>query len=200
MDNPVYIGTHADPSKKLYYLPCERLEEWPPELRLPSPHFGLFLAYDARDTNADTLASFAELTVQQGLAYLAAWGPDAERVHDIVDEVEMLGQHRARGSLDGGVADLTTWSTDEPLADALGDYPSTRPLSRKRTRTRNQCGLSQRSAHPRGACRSKLHVKTFVPNPKLGTRNQNELTRNQEQNSCSFPFPRLICWAAAVCG
>lgn len=50
-----------------------------------------------------------------GLAYLCAWGPDCERVHDIFDEEDL-----ARG-LERGTHDviMTTWHNDESLEEAL---------------------------------------------------------------------------------
>jgi hypothetical protein len=76
------IGTDIH-ERTLYLSALSRLTEWPDYLSEPDPHFVLFLALDARNVSSAALAAFAQKTYRQGLAYLCAWGPDCERVHDV---------------------------------------------------------------------------------------------------------------------
>lgn len=95
----------------------EQLADWPAELERPSAHFALFLALDARALDSAVLAAFAQRMLADGLAYLVAWGPDCERVHDIFDscivEREIIRNIASPGCV------MTTWHDDEPLAEAL---------------------------------------------------------------------------------
>lgn len=117
MTSPQLLGAdHSD--RRLYALELERMTDWPEQLDLQSPHFALFLACDASRLDAETISVFAETTMDQGLAYLCAWGPDCERVHDIFDECHVmrtldLPKVQHEGTL------VTTWHDAEMLEDAL---------------------------------------------------------------------------------
>ncbi len=80
-----------------------------------TPHFATFLAWDTTSIEAGEIARLATLLHNRGLAYLCAFGPGCERVHDIFDEVEIELQ-AARPS-DSVI--MTTWHEDETLEDAL---------------------------------------------------------------------------------
>jgi hypothetical protein len=80
-----------------------------------SPYFGLFLAADAREVKALDIGRLAQALVPRGLAYLCAWGPDCERVHDCFDEV--LNESVLEPTEDNVV--MTTWHDDESLEEAL---------------------------------------------------------------------------------
>jgi hypothetical protein len=58
-----------------------------PSTSLPSKRFRLFVAADARAVNTDEIARFATDALDSGMVYCCTWGPDCERLHDIVDEV-----------------------------------------------------------------------------------------------------------------
>ncbi|MDP9381764.1 MAG: hypothetical protein M3Q29_16790 [Chloroflexota bacterium] len=82
---------------------------------LPSPQFACLLACDARGVADEVVFTTAERLLDSGLAYFCAWGPDCERVHDLVDEAIVLrevGEGRAYPV-------MTTWHSDESLDDAL---------------------------------------------------------------------------------
>jgi hypothetical protein len=102
------------PRRDIYLCSSETIESLVQQIVPPSPHFGLLLAVDARPLDADQIGYVAEDLVGKGLAYLCAWGPGCERVHDIFDEiiVEMDPE------LNNGVI-LTTWHSKEPLQEAL---------------------------------------------------------------------------------
>jgi len=84
------------------------------QVDLPSPHTILFIAADARDIPADTIASVAERFLALGLTCVCVWGPDCERVHDLFDEV-----HVGDGSTEPTFTFMSTWHSDEPMEEAL---------------------------------------------------------------------------------
>ena len=84
----------------------------PTALAMPGPYFVCLLAWDARGVSAVDVGAVAERLLRAGCAYAVCWGPDCERVHDIFDEVELELRP------DGPWA-MTTWHTDEPLAEAI---------------------------------------------------------------------------------
>jgi len=80
-----------------------------------SPNFGLLLAMDGQSIDSGKIGELAEKMADKGLAYLCAWGPDCERVHDIFDEIEV---QRDLEKEDGSVI-MTTWHSDESLEECL---------------------------------------------------------------------------------
>jgi len=80
-----------------------------------SPFFGLFVAVDAQKIESKKIIELAEALVPKGLAYLCAWGPDCERVHDCFDEI--LSDANPE-STDENVV-MTTWHEDDSFEEAL---------------------------------------------------------------------------------
>jgi hypothetical protein len=112
------IGTDIH-GRMLYLSALSRLTEWPDYLSEPDPHFVLFLALDARNVSSAALAAFAQTTYRQGLAYLCAWGPDCERVHDVFDST-LLADDKIRQDWDEhDFVVVTAWISDESLDEAL---------------------------------------------------------------------------------
>ncbi len=109
----------SDSSGRSFYLhDLERIEDWSPRLDVQSPHFVLFVACDATRLDVDTISTFAETTMDQGLAYLCAWGADCERLHDIFDECHVMRSLDLPKDQDKGVL-MTTWHDSESLGDTL---------------------------------------------------------------------------------
>ena len=102
--------------RKLFSLSIPNLPSFPRKLELPSLHFVLLLACDARVIEASVIATFANSIIDQGIAYLCAWGPDCEPVHDIFDEVHVMREIDEKGEYPHV---MTTWHTDESLDEAL---------------------------------------------------------------------------------
>ena len=101
--------------RDLFVLELLSPADFPVELSLPSPRFACLIAWDSRDASVDEVASIAQTLLDSGAVYVCAWGPDCERVHDIVDEIEV-------GLNSPTVVDrvvMTTWHSDEPLAEAI---------------------------------------------------------------------------------
>jgi hypothetical protein len=88
-----------------------------PRLDLPAGNFACLLAWDARGASADAVSAFVDPLLRAGASYFVCWGPDCERVHDIIDE--ML----SHPGNDFGVPEesciMTTWHDAEPLSDAV---------------------------------------------------------------------------------
>ena len=102
--------------RRLFSLSIPSLDSFPPKLELQSRNFVLLLACDARVFETSAIATFASSMIDQGLAYLCAWGPDCGRVHDIFDEVygmREIDEKREYPQV------MTTWHNDESLDEAL---------------------------------------------------------------------------------
>ena len=88
-----------------------------PRLDLPAGNFACFLAWDARGASADDVSAFVEPLLHAGASYFVCWGPDCERVHDIIDEMVSYPYN------DFGVPEnsciMTTWHASESLCGAL---------------------------------------------------------------------------------
>jgi hypothetical protein len=106
-------GPGIEPPLLLAYVP--RIEEWPEQLDELNPHFVLFLALDATDLDDELIGQLARKLLAQGVAYVCAWGPGCDRVHDIVDD-----ELAAQGLVDDEVMLVTTtWHADDTLDEAL---------------------------------------------------------------------------------
>src|SRR6476661_545738 len=82
---------------------------------LAGSHFALLLLCDARGAETSAIVAMAHRLLKAGLAYFHVWGPDCERVHDIVDEVVVARELSENRSYPV----MTTWYSDLPLGDAL---------------------------------------------------------------------------------
>jgi hypothetical protein len=65
------------------------------------------------------MARFSESLLSQGAVYLLCWGPDCERVHDIIDDT-LIGEAEPIPRFDTSI--MTTWHDREPLDDALNMF------------------------------------------------------------------------------
>ena len=106
------VGRDEVTGRPLFVVSAATPDDIPASLPVPSPHFVCLLAWDARGVSAVDVGSVAERLLRAGCAYAVCWGPDCERVHDIFDGVELELRP------DGPWA-MTTWHTDEPLAEAI---------------------------------------------------------------------------------
>ena len=84
-------------------------------INIHGEHCVLFIAMDARPMSTNEISDIANWALDQGAVYVSAWGPDCERVHDIIDEVLV---DRNPGETDEDVI-MTTWHDDETLEEAL---------------------------------------------------------------------------------
>jgi len=112
------VGKNEVTEREIYLLSLPTLQDYPPNLKLPSPYFGAFLVCNA-DLIADTvIVELAHSLLRQGLVYLCVWGKDCERVHDLFDGVIV--------ELDPCETDesvrMTTWLDDKSFGEALWHF------------------------------------------------------------------------------
>ncbi|MGH8546778.1 MAG: DUF7684 family protein [Gammaproteobacteria bacterium] len=72
--------------RRLFSIDIESAVELP-RLDLPAGNFACLLAWDARGTTADAVSAFVEPLLRAGASNFGCWGPDCERVHDVIDEM-----------------------------------------------------------------------------------------------------------------
>ena len=70
---------------------------------------------DASLVSNDALGAFCSQLVDRGCAYFCVWGPDCERVHDIMD-ARVVGDNPPETDI--GCL-MTTWHARESLAEAI---------------------------------------------------------------------------------
>jgi hypothetical protein len=102
-------------TKDIFLCPGATIDILAVQITPSSPCFGLLLAMDAQSMASDQIGELAEKIMDKGLAYLCAWGPDCERVHDIFDEIEV--QRDLKGQNANVI--MTTWHSDESLEESL---------------------------------------------------------------------------------
>lgn len=116
MEQLIAYKDEAPSGRKVFSLSIPSLEAFPSGLELPGESFVLLLACDAREIADGALTGFANSMIGRGIAYLCAWGPDCERVHDLFDLALV------RREIEGGRERphvMTTWHSDESLDEAL---------------------------------------------------------------------------------
>jgi hypothetical protein len=103
--------------RELFSLKLASSAELPIRIELPSSHFACLLAWDASRVASDSVSNVAERLLRSGASYFVCWGPDAERVEGIIDEIT------AHPGNDFGVPDdsciMTTSHGAESLEEAL---------------------------------------------------------------------------------
>src|SRR2546425_5708672 len=98
--------------RELFLLELRSWEDWPRDLALPSEHFALLVAGNARGAELEAIAAFASGALGAGCVYAGSWGPGCQRVHDAFD-----GRSNELAVQDRVV--MTTWHEDESLKEAL---------------------------------------------------------------------------------
>lgn len=92
-------------------------------LELPAANFACLLAWDARDASADAVDAFVRPLLRAGASYFVCWGPDCERVHDIIDE--MLADPDDDFGVPADACIMTSWHASETLRSALWFFLAT---------------------------------------------------------------------------
>jgi len=111
---PERVGADQD-GNELFLLELSHLDELQEDLQLGSRYFLCLLAIDARASSDGDVLTLARWLLRLGAVFVCTWGPDCERVHDLVDQVDM--ELNPSSTVDSVV--LTTWHADEPLSEAL---------------------------------------------------------------------------------
>lgn len=92
---------------------------------LETEPFTCFCALDASKLSVQLISDFCVRLLRAGCLYFCVWGPDCERVHDIMDEnivmMDIAGEDLPISFCHfedfSGV--MTTWHSDEPITEAL---------------------------------------------------------------------------------
>jgi hypothetical protein len=73
-------------SRDLFLISIRSWDDWPRDLKLPSPHFAMLLAGDAQGVPQESLDRLANAALDCGCVFLCAWGPDCGRVELAFDQ------------------------------------------------------------------------------------------------------------------
>jgi hypothetical protein len=115
---PELIGDSM--GRALYLSTISDLGEWPSTLLQPKPYFVLLLVLDASKFTDGQLRAFADKVATQGVGYVYAWGPDADRVHFIFDLALYVDNEDLRREADeNDTTILTSSDENEDLDDAI---------------------------------------------------------------------------------
>lgn len=109
---------------ELFVVQLATLAAWPEELTLRSPHYALLLAADGTAVGQDVLERAADRMRSQGAVYVCAWGPGAERVHDVFDgrrEVVLSPQATEHDVV------MTTWHDKATLDETVEFFVNAMP-------------------------------------------------------------------------
>ncbi len=106
------LGHSGFGSRDLYALDLRHFEIPPGAFDGISGRFIACLAMDGSQATDEELKTIAGDLIQAGCVYICCWGPDCERVHDLIDQ-EDLALHPE------GPWNMTTWHPDVPLSEAL---------------------------------------------------------------------------------
>ena len=117
MSHPLVDLGKDSMSRDLFLMSLGSWDDWPRELKLPSQHFCLLLAGDARGVSQEAIGSLAEAALAGGCVYLCAWGPDCGRVEDWFD-LAFVVRNIANQTPDTPVV-MTTSHEGETLDGAL---------------------------------------------------------------------------------
>jgi len=80
-------------------------------------HFACLIACDARLYSTEVISQFVEKLLKLGCVYFCTWGPDCQRIHDIIDEIVAYPETTA--SMPDDPVIMTSWHDYEPLAEAI---------------------------------------------------------------------------------
>ena len=106
------LGHSEFGARDLYALSLRHRKLPPGAFKDITGHFIACLAIDGTEATDEEIKAIALELIQSGCSYICCWGPDCERVHDLID-LEDLGLHPA------GAWKMTTWQNDVPLSEAL---------------------------------------------------------------------------------
>jgi hypothetical protein len=115
MAKPRLVGYDTTFERQIWLLELDDLHapfDWD---ELQNEKFVCLSAMNASSIRTDELLAFCSRLIDLGCAYYCAWGPDCERVHDIMDEL-VVGDNPPEtyiGCL------MTTWHAKESLAETV---------------------------------------------------------------------------------
>lgn len=139
MTELIPIGRDTSGHRPYFVLAAESAARLPRRILLPGGRFDCLLAWDATHEPVDVIADLAQRILEAGAESVCAWGPDCERVHDVIDEV-IVGDGSGAGAWSKDV--LTTWHADEALSAVIDFLLFWSPAAtRKPDRARSVLGV-----------------------------------------------------------
>ena len=128
--------------RDIYFLSVSRPDSFPGRISVPSQTFSVFLAIAPTGLDHTIISSIALTLLRAGAVYFCCYGPDSERVHDIIDEQIVQSAIEEDGSVI-----MTTWHSEETLQDALwffvtNSFPDDKYLNTCRAGVAISCGNS----------------------------------------------------------
>ncbi len=115
MMKPRFLGHHLVLERNVFLVALDSITTHFERPNLEGHQFVCLCAVDARGVPDDVLRQFCSFLIRLGCAYLCTWGPDCERVHDLMDS-EVVGDNPPQtyvGCL------MTTWHENQSLEDAV---------------------------------------------------------------------------------
>ena len=115
MTKPRFIGYDATYARQIWLLELTHIHAPFDLSELQGATFVCLSAMNASSAQTDDLSAFCSHLIDHGCAYYCAWGPECERVHDIMDGL-VVGDNPPEtyiGCL------MTTWHEKESLAEAV---------------------------------------------------------------------------------
>lgn len=143
---------------------------WPSSLEIPTKRFRLFLAADASHIPTETISEFANEALQRGMVYFSAWGPDCERVHDIVDEVAVedeLGGRKFEHPSGANDVVMTTWH-EESLEEGVSFFTAW-ALPSEGYAANSEFWVALIVGHPEWAASIRKHLQVALAKPELNS-------------------------------
>ncbi len=117
MAEPQTIGYDSSTGRQVSILALEAIQTSFTWSECEGEQFVCLCAMDARSISDEQISALCSRLIQLGCAYLCSWGPDCERVHDIMDRT-VIGSDPPKTYL--GCL-MTTCHAKESLAEAV-DY------------------------------------------------------------------------------
>ena len=115
MVKPRLVGYDATFDRQIWILELADIHSPFVWSELQNAKFVCLSAMDASSAGTDDFSAFCSRLIDLGCAYYCAWGPDCERVHDIMDELVVGGNPP---ETDIGCL-MTTWHAKESLTQAV---------------------------------------------------------------------------------
>ncbi len=110
-----HIGTDKENGRELYVLELTAPDEIPQTFDTVGKYSTILIVWDGTDVSLDTISRLARRLIDAGAVYFCTWGPDCERIHDLIDEVAVTDTLIS----DTNATLMTTWHHDESLAEAI---------------------------------------------------------------------------------
>ena len=113
------VGKVGLRERPVYILDVRSLDAWPSQLKIPSEHFALLIAWDAKGIPDTRISDWVSQVLEAGAAMVSVWGSDCERVHDLFDHAIVSGllAEGKESTVDNVI--LTTWHAEETLEAAV---------------------------------------------------------------------------------